>query len=75
MHPDKLDAVGGIRRKKRRLSEMEAEEEKLSLKEYLARKMEGDTGPQRKRVRRNTACMGRLTEGSKKFPKQVPTPF
>ena len=47
---DKLDAVGTKRRKKRLLSEVDAEAEELSLTEYLARKMEGEAGPRKKRV-------------------------
>ena len=47
---DKLDAVGSFRRRKHRLSS-EAEEEELSLTEYIRRKQEEENaGPKKKRV-------------------------
>ena len=47
---DKLDAVGSFRRRKCRLSS-EAEEEELSLTEYIRRKQkEENEGPKKKRA-------------------------
>lgn len=49
---DKLDDIRSFRKRKRHHSEIEDEEEKLSLTEYLARKMaedEKDQGPSKKK--------------------------
>lgn len=55
-HVDKLDAVGSLRKRKRRASELEEEGGELSLTEYLDRKMRDQEGPKKKRVSLCIVC-------------------